>query len=923
MKKITKKALSFLLACSLLFSLSVPASADFDATYIDSAAVTMWEARVKNVFMVSLDILAESFGVSAEPEDVFWAMTNTVVLERVGEISITELHKLCGRYEKFFDQPMGKSFSGQLINGTGEILAVTIAAAFLGEDDLKFEVRKHPTTGLWRIYEAGTGLWLVSSAGTYAYARSSVVDEVGGNGWIGDVTASDQVAAGRVVPETLERLNAVCGTLKEDGKAAELRALGSHYKAIWCGREVYADAAGYPFVAPVVESGLAVNQNRPDATVKDQNGNIVEGLPEGNITNIDLSGMTITLPDGSMNLIDNLYYDESTKTYHIDSHDNYNTNISYHYEWTYYINYTSITYIGTTEEYNQYYEVYFELPDGRDSADLTREELEQLSVGVDVVPYGRSADDTSLRSLYHFDGDTEDASYWNYCTDFVWNQGASLTYMDASVFNGALYLDETEHDFTLKLPSNITAGDFTLQWRYYQSHTAAPQTDSYVMFDERMIMQFNGSSFLDPSGNVLAATPVGTWNELALIRSNGTVFCYLNGVSIGNWASTKSYRDTITFHFGSDQQTYKYFDELRVLNYAVVPDGANYAPTAVPHDTNLTLVLPDSVIPVADEYWDISHTPGYLSYIDFTQGAQPDNVSLITDSTELANTTFPNWEHMGGTAIQYYDGYAAITRTSTAFGSSDGYFRGGLHSFVCSYSSKECYGGFVQGQDYTMTIIYRDGTIETVPLTFPSSIPDEYYWCTASSSLGKIYVYRNSKSTPQRVYLVIYPTKDVTYELVGIEVCAGESSLTAEWVESVTPMTPDQLNTPTLAVRTDLDITGYQIGGVRPSVPEKGMVWALVENERITSMQIYNGQAWEGVDGRVWTGSRWIPASSYNVITLQDLYDIADATPDYEYIYTESGFWDWWQKSWNDFTKQLFLLLANDSSGTGTAEDSV
>jgi len=122
------------------------------------------------------------------------------------------------------------------------------------------------------------------------------------------------------------------------------------------------------------------------------------------------------------------------------------------------------------------------------------------------------------------------------------------------------------------------------------------------------------------------------------------------------------------------------------------------------------------------------------------------------------------------------------------------------------------------------------------------------------------------------------------------------------------------MNTPTLAVRTDIAITNYQIGGVRPSVPYKGLVWALVEKGYITSIQIYNGQAWESVDGRIWTGERWIPYSSYNVITLQDMYDIVDTTPNFEYIYTESGFWSWWQKSWNSFTERFFA--SGGSSGT-------
>jgi len=74
---------------------------------------------------------------------------------------------------------------------------------------------------------------------------------------------------------------------------------------------------------------------------------------------------------------------------------------------------------------------------------------------------------------------------------------------------------------------------------------------------------------------------------------------------------------------------------------------------------------------------------------------------------------------------------------------------------------------------------------------------------------------------------------------------------------------------------------------------------------------------WEAVEGRIWTGERWIPPSSYNIITLQDMYDIVDATPDFEYIYSESGFWAWWQKSWNAFTERLFIALGSGGASAG------
>lgn len=75
---------------------------------------------------------------------------------------------------------------------------------------------------------------------------------------------------------------------------------------------------------------------------------------------------------------------------------------------------------------------------------------------------------------------------------------------------------------------------------------------------------------------------------------------------------------------------------------------------------------------------------------------------------------------------------------------------------------------------------------------------------------------------------------------------------------------------PILAVKTQIPVANYQIGGVRPAYPTTGLVWALVEKGYITSIQIYTGYAWEAVDARIWTGSRWIPYNFFNVITLND-----------------------------------------------------
>lgn len=908
-KFIYHKVLPFVCTLSILVSLLVvPASAASGVgkdTGKDTANRDAWVSYITSTDPVFGDLFSKHFNVDVGYR-IFFRIIDDVVGRRYGEVDLDELNTICVQLnEAFCNKPISDLYS--FVDVTSAIANYTLMTCFR-IPNMRFEVvAGGATAGYYRIKDNVSGLYVVNAVGLYPCTPidGEFTDTDKHNHWVSKDSAEKNLRYSQVM--TGADMRQLCTTLQVAGEPAYVGNFGTKYKAIFRdGREVYANPDGYPFVSAADDSEWAVNQTRPDAGVKDENGNDVEELPEENTTGIDLSGMTITLPDGSINFIDKIIYDESTKSYHIDSHDTYNYTTNNYYTWNYYINYTSITYIGQTEEYNKYYEVYYELPDGRDSADLTKEDLEQLNLSIDVIPYGRSADDTSLRSLYHFDGDTKDSSYWNYCTDFTWNKGASLTYMDAGVFDGALYLDETEHDFTVRLPSSIGKGDFTLQFRYYQSATAAPVTDSYISSGEQVLIRFNGSDYLPQAGSSFAQMPVGSWNEIAIVRSDGAYSWYLNGV----WLYTSSLlgsavlSDDFTFHFGSEQQTFKYIDELRVLNYGIVPAGQNYEPTAVPHDTNLTLVLPDSAVPVADEYWSFDQTISPVFSTDFTTG----DSSVFSHVPSLGDDNIAN----GKWAYSYND--TVVVNSNSAFvskkGSSTFNYRNGILTQIPISTFS---GGAV-----TFAVTTSDGKIGVFTVSdYTDLITDS----SSSKDCGDYTLYIGlHPSGGVNVDFAIVPDADVsTIEIIYAEILNGTNCNTGhELVTSITGIEQSEFNTPTLAVRTDLDITSYQIGGVRPSLPEKGQVWAMVENERIVSLQVYNGQAWEGVDGRIWTGERWVPMGSYNIITLQDMYDIVDATPDYEYIYSEAGFWSWWQKSWNAFQEKLFQALGSGGSGGGS-----
>ena len=78
---------------------------------------------------------------------------------------------------------------------------------------------------------------------------------------------------------------------------------------------------------------------------------------------------------------------------------------------------------------------------------------------------------------------------------------------------------------------------------------------------------------------------------------------------------------------------------------------------------------------------------------------------------------------------------------------------------------------------------------------------------------------------------------------------------------------------------------------------------------------VYTGTAWESVNGRYYTVSRWIPIYAFDMDTLADLWDIADGGDAITPITTESGFWNWWKAQWLDFRS---WLSTHGIGGSGT-----
>lgn len=793
---------------------------------------------------------------------------------------------------------------------------------------------------IYRLRDTVNKVWVVDSIGRFPYVEGSDVrsesdadlsgaqvpatPSISNNGFV----RAEYADTSQVVLVTQDALSQLVTNLSAEGINGtmwETVINGTRFYVVTDAqhRSFYCNSLNQPFVAKAESSATDIkydyitNDNSTTITdtqiidmadgvlnIVNENGDKTEFLIDAINFNFDDHSYTVNAYDYTYN-IQNNYYEYNYYTYNI----------------TYNISNTYINYIGSTAEFvPTEYELYYELPDGRSSADLTIDEMAGMSFQFyDVINYHKSATDTYLRALYHFDGDTDDSSYFSTQGDFTWTNGASLTYMESGAFDGALYLDANSHAFNLTLPSNIGSGDFTLQFRYYQA--SQPDTESninnYISMNGSRLMSCDETNMYYGSKDyetTLGPLSIGSWQELAIVRDSGTLYYYHNGLCVGSASNTSVLGNTLTFNFGTGSRSYSMLDELRFVNFPIAESGASYSCTTVPYDTNLVLVLPGGTYPVADEYWDF-HTDGnLLGFQDWTTNTMP-------------SSRWSWYKDVYSNVLTLSDGFTTYTNNdsspisiggSSTGGDGSNCLRGGLSYYIGTYYTQWSNPDFTPawGKTYTFSVLGRDGQLASITFTLNQNTTTETI--TETFDWGQL-VYKDYYYNKRHyVSVAIVPTKGQPFDFVYTELKEGSAPNTGhEYVTCI--YDSNTLKPNTAAVQTDIPITGYTVGGVRSTFPKRGQVWFTVENKRVQGCYVYTGTAWEAVNCRYYTGSRWIPIYAFDMDTLADLWDIADGDNAMVQITTESGFWNWWKAQWLDFRS---WLSANGIGGSGTTVNS-
>lgn len=324
------------------------------------------------------------------------------------------------------------------------------------------------------------------------------------------------------------------------------------------------------------------------------------------------------------NNCDTFYYDNSNNSYYYETnigeinYENYVIDNSTHV--TYYIVQTDTS---TGVEYEFFYDIYYLLPDGRSSYDLTVEDVWGEYFVYNVVNYDSVAeDDGKTLGLWHLDGNGNDSSFWNNSTAVFGN----LSYSDG-VFGKGKYSNKdanTTYKLNLDKCSFDSSSPFTLEWvEYIPNNIPAQMTNSSIAgnstFNE--YTQYDYVYILPPK--YTNSVQNNSMNSMALVfdGSNYSLFC--NGMlcSYGEFGSSSisticgfnitddfiSWSPSSICYYGDFvevsstlYETYYYYgyqhfdtiiDEIR-LSRGCLYTGT-YIPSAEPFTTNMVLVVPE------------------------------------------------------------------------------------------------------------------------------------------------------------------------------------------------------------------------------------------------------------------------------------------------------------------------------------------
>lgn len=362
-------------------------------------------------------------------------------------------------------------------------------------------------------------------------------------------------------------------------------------------------------------------------------------------------------------------------TYNIENHNYYVTN-----------NYIYVTVVypdGTKDENgNDNYEsvdIYYKLPDGRNSYDLKADEIYGTYLTYNVTGAEKVLEDDGITlGLWHLDGTLQDSSA---------NVGKYIFYSDATTFVdveldnwGKAISSSTSYDFGVSGFSG--ASSHSVEFRCYVA-SSSDNSKIYLPYTFTRDYTLIGNVFYDPACTQTTVTltdryyidvPSNQWNSVYLYSSGSDLSVYVNGSPVSHYyykrsggpsklytkggyvhESPKPYSDTSQYSVSdvvsSNYSTFGDFsfsggskytlDEFRLSNSQLYSD--TYLPSSQPFDTNSVLIRPES--PAENDIVIMSN----ISVADYRIGG-------VRPTYPVTGSTFVYLENDVVQSIQQYQG---------------------------------------------------------------------------------------------------------------------------------------------------------------------------------------------------------------------------------------------------------------------------
>lgn len=321
------------------------------------------------------------------------------------------------------------------------------------------------------------------------------------------------------------------------------------------------------------------------------------------------------------------YYNQTYNSYYIPV--TYN-DVDYNYFITYSPTYTNITYIqdgcnDPAQAVSDNY--YFELPDGRNSYNLTADDVFGIPLAGEVINYDAVPENDNCVALYHFDGNMKDSSGAGSVASFL--EGSIPAYRESDSYGQCLYLSSTDN-LSITLPQELEA-PYTIEFRvnYGTNRTFTPASSFFAMrsfaSSGKYTNKFTCSiSIPDPRGELaeylyLYEEGVESWSALVPFLS----FLGVDGsdsverISIfGNTSSISAYRySSVYYVYHQGLNTYVPMTEYEHYNASAFATAVAAADKARANNSFKPSSVYFSSFPLNRETWY--------------------NISIVNDGTQI------------------------------------------------------------------------------------------------------------------------------------------------------------------------------------------------------------------------------------------------------------------------------------------------